>query len=176
MERKKVALEFSRRLNSILKERGFVSKNALSGVTVRKLSDSICCSHQMVRKYTLGEALPDYFTVLKMAEFLKVSPGWLLFGDNASQTNVLDNKELLYIDPEILKYILLSSIPLLEKIKEKNDVMLFILEIVNDAAHLKANQAVIKKMIDLAISSVDRFHSVSSKENNLLKELQCINA
>ena len=75
---------FSQRLKSILIQKGYVSQRSITGVKVSELAKAINCSHQMARRYALGDALPDYEAVLRMAAWLEVSPGWLLFGTKES--------------------------------------------------------------------------------------------
>lgn len=72
---------FSQRLNSLLVERGY-AKSTQAGVSATPIAKAIGCSQQMARKYTLGECFPECVNVMKLAEWLGVDPGWLIFGTN----------------------------------------------------------------------------------------------
>lgn len=50
----------------------------------------------MARRYWAGTALPDYKTIILLAETLNTTPSWLLFGSDAHVSNALEmNKEVL---------------------------------------------------------------------------------
>ena len=61
--------------------KGHHSGRSKAGVKIDKLSEVCDCSQQMARRYVLGEALPDIDIIVKIAKWLNVSPGWLVFGE-----------------------------------------------------------------------------------------------
>lgn len=147
---------FSERLVTLMIENGFASEHSRSGVKVTKLADVCGCSIPMARRYVLGDALPDIEIIYKIAQWLNVNPGWLLFGEGVSQIYPA-NANLIQIDPDLLKYILVKSAFLFELLKNKEEVVGFVLDIISDINHLEAGTDMIKKVIDMSISSTLRF-------------------
>ena len=143
-----------------MQQADLASSKSKAGVKVSKLAEIAGCSHQMARRYVLGEALPDVNVTYKIAKWLKVSPGWLLFGDETEIPNNLDQKNLIQIEPDLLEYILNIT-------KDTNELISFIMDIINDATHIKADKSEILKIIDLSINSAIRFNGL--KHDNRVK-------
>ncbi|MBI5448593.1 MAG: hypothetical protein HY939_07740 [Gammaproteobacteria bacterium] len=160
-DRKSLAFAFSERLVSLLKQKGFQSHTAVSGVKIKILSEKLDCSVQIARRYTLGEALPEPEQLLKMAQWLEVSPGWLLFGEEKINNKGFD--ERLNIDPDLLRYILIKMQPFFSNTSEVDAVVEFTLDLLYDASHLKTTKNMLHKMIDMAIHSAERFHKKKRK-------------
>ena len=127
-----------------------------------KLAEISGCSHQMARRYVLGEALPDIDVTHKIAKWLKVSPGWLLFGEETQIPNNIDQKDLVQIEPDLLEYILTKSAALFNFTKDTNELIHFIMDIINDATHIKADKKEILKIIDISINSATRFNGLKN--------------
>jgi len=154
--------DFAQRLNTLLIQKGYISTRSITGVKVSELATAAHCSHQMARRYALGEALPDYDTILRMANWLSVSPGWLLFGTKEAAPPDMEQHEIVGIDVEMLKHILMKCAPLWKSHIDPHELVSFILEIIYDATHLKAKKETILKMVNLAISSAERFSTFNN--------------
>lgn len=172
--RTQLLASFSNRLVSALKERGLSSSRSSSGVKVAELSLAINCSSQMARRYALGKALPDYETILAMSSWLDVSPGWLLFGDEGRRE--FGERELLGIDYDFFRHILVTSIPLIKQSHDSNEVSAFIVDLIYDASHLKADSETIRKMVDMSISSATKFGSSRQYNGYDKPEKICVNS
>lgn len=151
----------------LMQQANLVSPNSKAGVKVSKLAEISGCSHQMARRYVLGEALPDVNVTYKIAKWLKVSPGWLLFGEETKIPNNIDQKNLIQIEPDLLEYILTKSASLFTITKDTNELISFIMDIINDAIHIKADKNEILKIIDISINSATRFNGI--KHDNRAK-------
>lgn len=159
MDRSQFAHEFARRLSNVMKNEGHFSKRSNSGLNINLLSEISGCSYQMARRYLLGEALPEIYVILKISKWLRVAPGWLLFGDKdplLSSPKSLNNIE---IDLDLLKYILIKSDDLFSFTENKSSVINFIVDAVYDASHLNTDQETNKKIIDMMISSAEKLNT-----------------
>ena len=155
--------EFSFRLVSAMKRAGHAESRSSSGISVRTLADVMDVSEQICRRYLRGDALPDYAKVIKIAQFLKVSPGWLLFGD---QNDVLiAENNTLHIDEELLHYALEKSHVLyLQASDNSGDFPDFVLSLLKDISAIDANRDTLKKIIDLAVGSICSFEERKHKK------------
>jgi len=149
---------FSRRLTQLMQDEGMGSVRSKAGVKIKELAEISNCSHQMARRYVLGDALPDVNVTFKIAKWLKVSPGWLLFGEESKIPNNIDKKDLIQIEPDLLEYILIESAPLFLVTKDLHELIYFIIDIINDTTHIEADKKDILKIVDLSINSVMRFN------------------
>lgn len=113
MERDHFVLGFARRLTQLMKQAHLQSSKSKAGVKVSLLAKVAGCSHQMARRYALGLGLPDIDVTYKIAKWLNVSPGWLLFGEETLVPNNITQKNLIQIEPDLLEYILNKSAPCL---------------------------------------------------------------
>lgn len=163
MDRNDLVIDFSNRLTQLMQHAGFGSLRSKTGVTVKCLAEVSGCSHQMARKYVLGGALPDVDVILKIAKWLKVSPGWLLFGEDSKIPNNIHRKYLVHIEPDLLEYILLNSLPLLSITRDKHELVCFIMDMIQDATHIEAEKTDILKLIDISIHSAMRFNDPVNK-------------
>jgi transcriptional regulator with XRE-family HTH domain len=146
---------------------GFESTRSKAGVKINKLAEISGCSLQMARRYVLGEALPDIDITFKIAKWLKVSPGWLLYGEEGDVPNNIDQANLIQIEPDLLEYILLKCAPIFLMTQDFNELISFIMDIINDATHIEADKKSILKVIDLSINSAIRFNgNVNDKKYN----------
>lgn len=148
---------FSRRLTLLMQKAGLGTSRSKAGVKINKLAEISGCSHQMARRYVLGEALPDIDITYKIAKWLNVSPGWLLYGEESVPNNI-EQINLVQIEPELLEYILLKCAPLFLITEDIHELICFIMDIVNDATHIEADKKSILKIIDLSVNSVTRFN------------------
>ncbi len=134
------------------------STNSKAGVKVSKLAEIAGCSHQMARRYVLGEALPDVVLIYKIAKWLKVSPGWLLYGEETKIPNNDEQKNLIQNEPDLFEYILTKSTALFHITKDTKELVQFLIDIINDATHLEAEKKEIFKIVDISINSALRFN------------------
>lgn len=93
---------FSQRLIRTLKEKGYTSSRAFSGVNAKALAQALECSTTMARRYLSAESLPENKTMEKLSNWLQVDIWWLLYGDK-------EQKNVSQFDKQLLKEILLQT-------------------------------------------------------------------
>lgn len=169
MERAYFVSGFARRLTALMQQANLGSSKSKAGVQINKLAEVSGCSLQMARRYVLGEALPDVDVTYKIAKWLKVSPGWLLYGEESDIPNNIGETNLVQIEPELLQYILSKCATLFDIVQKKQELISFIMDIIHDATHIEANSKEILKVVDMSINSITRFHGMNDdvriKEN-----------
>src|SRR6476620_6840684 len=101
MERSGFVAKFSKRLTTLLQDKGYISNRSKAGIEITQLAKVAGVSYQMARKYTLGMALPDYHIIPKIAKWLDVSPSWLMFGEKETIVPELKPNPLIEIDIEL---------------------------------------------------------------------------
>lgn len=167
MNRKKIIQNFSLRLNNSMRELKHTAiRRSKETIDIKSLSIAINCSYQMARKYVLGIALPDIDVIYKIAQWLNVSPSWLLFGNNAKKKiSKFKSAEIIEIDTYLLKYIITKSAKLISTANSLSNVVQFMVEVVYDASHLDADTNTIIKIVDMMLSSAKFFNKDSEKIN-----------
>ena len=145
-----------------MKQGNFLSSASKAGVKISVLAEICGCSHQMARRYVLGEALPEVDITYKIAKWLKVSPGWLLFGEETQVPNNITQTNLIQIEPDLFEYILTKSTMLFEMTKDTKELVHFIMDSVNDATHIKADKEELMKIIDISVNSAMRFNGLKN--------------
>ncbi|USQ13629.1 helix-turn-helix transcriptional regulator [Legionella lytica] len=145
-----------------MKQANLISSASKAGVKISVLAEVCGCSHQMARRYVLGEALPEIDVTYKIAKWLKVSPGWLLFGEDTEVPNNINQNNLIQIEPDLFEYILTKSSMLFELTKDTKELVHFIMDSVNDATHIKADKKELMKIIDISVSSAMRFNGIKN--------------
>ena len=156
-QRTQLLRSFSKRLTEILVAKGYASQREDATVRVKELSIAADCSYQMARKYVLGTAFPDYGSVQKIASWLNVSPGWLLFGEGEKSNNSNLLKNTITLDKGTVEYIFTKLSPLWVNCFDPDEMVKFAVDIFYDASHIKAEKEMIFKVIDVAIGSAKRF-------------------
>lgn len=146
----------------LMKQANLISSASKAGVKISVLAEVCGCSHQMARRYVLGEALPEIDVTYKIAKWLKVSPGWLLFGEDTEVPNNINQNNLIQIEPDLFEYILTKSSMLFELTKDTKELVHFIMDSVNDATHIKADKKELMKIIDISVSSAMRFNGIKN--------------
>lgn len=139
---------------------GLGTSRSKAGVKINKLAEISGCSHQMARRYVLGEALPDIGVTYKIAKWLNVSPGWLLYGEEGEIPHNVGQANLIQIEPKLLEYILTRCSALFDITNDKHEVISYIMDIIHDAIRIEADQKEILKVIDMSINSITRFHGI----------------
>lgn len=76
VEESKKYEDFALRLNELMSERG---------LTIGQLKDAAGVTYEMARRYTLGTAKPRDEKMLKISEWLNVSPAYLDYGIGTAQ-------------------------------------------------------------------------------------------
>ncbi len=162
MEREYFVHGFAQRLIMLMKQANLISSASKAGVKISVLAKICGCSHQMARRYVLGEALPEVDVTFKIAKWLKVSPGWLLFGEETQIPNHITQNNMIQIDADLFEYILTKSTMLLELTKDPKELVHFIMDSVNDATHIKADKEELMKIIDISVNSAMRFNGIKN--------------
>lgn len=161
-ERKSLLEAFSKRLRHLLVQKGFGSTRSVTGVNISELARVTGCSKTMCQRYCANEALPDPEIIARIAKWLNVSSGWLLFGD--SPTHFTDTKTIgiISIDRELLQYILSRVMNLCRK-ENIDETVDFAIETVEEICRLSADRETIFRVVDMIVSSAERFNT-SHKE------------
>ncbi len=156
---------FGKRLNSLLQREGYTSQRSRAGTDVSQLAKVAGVSFQMARKYALGLALPDYHILPKIANWLNVSPSWLLFGEhNPIVPEKIKSNSNIEIETDMLKYILTKCAVLFPNDEEPEKVMNYITSVIYDASHIEADKNTVLKMIDMMISSAIQLSNITAKK------------
>jgi transcriptional regulator with XRE-family HTH domain len=155
MEKIDLTKQFACRLRDSLIAAGFNSERSTSGVDIHKLAEITGYSPQICRKYLRGHALPEPQKLVEIAVALRVSPGWLLFGDSHSDSHQSSDKITMSII--LAQYIFERALPLYNGNRTPKDVADFLMELMRDVSQINANIEQSKKIIDLALSSASHF-------------------
>lgn len=134
---------------------GFNSSRSTSGISIHKLEEITGYSAQICRKYLRGEAIPEPTKLVEIAEKLGVSPGWLLFGDSNNDASLLGAR--VTIQKNLLHYIFSKAASLYKGNLELQEIADFLLELISDISLIDANEEQSRKIIDLAMSSLQHF-------------------
>lgn len=158
MEKTDLAMQFSLRLKEAMLAAKFSSKRSTSGVCIHKLTEITGYSLQICRRYLSGHAIPEPPKLMAIAEKLGVSPGWLLFGDDTQHSSVLS--ENIVISKKVLGYIFSYAAKLYERSPHPEELSLFLLKLIEDVSLItNNNEEQSKKIIDLALASINHFNS-----------------
>ncbi len=155
MEKNNLTKRFAQRLIESMNAAGFTSNRSTVGVDVYKLADITGYSSVICRKYLKGEAIPEPTKLIDIAEALKVSPGWLLFGDPNKHSAFA--QENICLSRNLLAYIFECAAPLYQINRSKEEIANFLVELACDVSQIEADELQSKKIIDLALSSVTQF-------------------
>ena len=68
---------------------------------------------------------------------------------------------LVEIEPSVLEYILRKSAPRFNLTENTEELVQFMMDIIHDATHIKADKKEILKSIDLSIHSLTRFNGIT---------------
>ncbi len=165
MDRTQFVLNFSKRLNSILQKEGYSSTRSKAGIEITQLAKIAGVSYQMGRKYILGLALPDYHIIPKIAEWLNVSPSWLLFGEKESLApKETKSTTLIEIESDLLQYILNKCIVLFPPTKDVEKIITYMVGVIYDASHLNADKKTILMIIDMMLSSAIQLSEIHKEK------------
>ena len=155
MEKSSLNLQFAKRLRTAMINAGFGSTRSASGVQINKLAEMTGCSVQICRKYLQGLVIPELSKLSALAEKLHVSPGWLLFGESHSTPQQYENK--ITISKNLLHYIFTYANQLYNINNSTDTISNFLLDLTHNVSQLNANDEQSKKIVDLAMRSVNHF-------------------
>lgn len=157
--------DFSLRLIKAMKDKGHIASRSPNGICMSTLSRFAGASEQICRRYIRGDALPDYDKVINIAEHLQISPGWLLFGE---RDQIARARQQNLIDQQLLYYILKKSHHLYrEETGNTDDYADFVMELVRDVREIDTSSENIRKIIDLAISSISSYEEKRIKKSHV---------
>lgn len=143
-------LDFALRLSESMKAQGHRSSRSPNGVCMKTLAEFADASEQICRRYMRGVALPSHDKIIRIANALKVSPAWLLFGE----TQVA--QESTNQDDEVLAYLLTHALRLYPHTQVEEYVD-FILSLHKEIQEIQTSKANLLKIIDLALGSLKSF-------------------
>ena len=149
--------QFSTRLIEAMLANGHSTSRSPSGICMKTLSVFTGASEQICRRYIRGDALPDYEKISKLATNLKISPGWLLFGEEKMPRNVKLEENVLHY---ILKHIH-SLYPVSQM--GHSDYADFVLELFREVRSIDTTENNLLKIIDLAIGSISSYEEKNIK-------------
>ena len=153
MEKLELSQQFATRLHASMIAAGHGSSRSASGINIHALANLSGHSAQICRKYLRGQAIPEPIKLAEISAKLKVSPGWLLFGDSP-----LENKSKnIALSKDLLHYIFIRASELYNDNRETMDIADFLIELVQDISQIDANEEQLKKIIDLSLSSIRHF-------------------
>lgn len=160
MEKVDLTTQFAYRLRDAMIAAGLNSHRSASGVNIHKLAEMTGYSLQICRRYLRGEAIPEATKLVELAQKLKVSPGWLLFGDSHNDKPFESNKVI--ISKNLLYYIFTQAKDLYTTACDNNEIPDFLMDLIKDLSQINADEEQSRKIIDLALSSVRHFRNVAS--------------
>ena len=108
--------EFTKRLLSALKNIGYQVNN-ISGITIEinKLFGEKSITSHAVRKWLTGQSLPIHSRLIRLADWLGVSPAWLRFGEGEMYKLTDQNESSARLTGDINFQILIAKINSLSK-------------------------------------------------------------
>lgn len=159
------------RLKEALVKRGLGSSVSAIGVQTSPLAKHLKVSVQTIRKYLTGKATPDLNKIIKIAEFLKVSPGWLAFGLNDVFTD--SSLKIFEIKKIFIREIFQGIFTNILDIKLDDDLLGsiydFLYGIINDIAQLESNDEMKLRLIRTSIASASIMEKITWKKISTTK-------
>lgn len=156
MEKADLTKQFSYRLREAMQRANLTSSRSPSGVCINKLAEMTGYTLQICRRYLRGTAIPESTKLMEIAKTLQVTPGWLLFGDTPP---ALDLSHHVLIKKTLLRYVVTRAAPLYNEKHQTEEVSDFLLSLIENASQIDADEKDVKKMIDLALNSIQQFNS-----------------
>jgi transcriptional regulator with XRE-family HTH domain len=151
MENNDLSMQFANRLKKSMAICGYDSQRPASGT----LAEITGYSPQMCRRYLSGEAIPEPQKLAILAEALKVSPGWLLFGE--SEHDIRLNEDKVVISKKLLSYVLSKAKELYDANPVQGNIPDFVSDLIHKVSKINADEEQSKKIIDLAFLSAKHF-------------------
>lgn len=155
------------RLKEALVKAGLVSRLSSIGVQAAPLAKHLGVSVQTIRKYLTGQAYPDLDKITAMADFLKVSPAWLAFGESEDYKN-LPKIHGFEIKKVFLQEIIKGLFSNILDIELEEDLFQsicdFLYGIINDIAQLESQDEMKLRLIKTSIASASIMEKVKWKK------------
>lgn len=154
------------RMKTLLIKKGFKSSSSKIGVQVRPLANYLGVSVQAARKYFINDAMPDLKTLIRIANFLEVSPVFLVFGIKKTTNNKQRFFEIKkqFVE-EIFEWIFKDVLKVELEEKTAESIYTFLYGIMNDIAQLDSNDDTKLRLIKMAISSAKSSASIMENVN-----------
>ncbi|MFI4956700.1 MAG: helix-turn-helix domain-containing protein [Gammaproteobacteria bacterium] len=165
-DRESLTKYFSERLVRLLIQNGYTSRSASTGVKVKELANNLGCSFEMARRYTNGDALPDALAIKTIAEWLKVDPGWLLYG--TEQERDINAYYPILLTKADMKLLLERIIPAYSALNITSELLLtqlhsFFCDVISDFSKLYAPHEIKLKILEASLASALHFLPHSDK-------------
>lgn len=154
--------DFSDRLIDAMKQHGYTKSNSPNGICIEALSKIAEVSEQICRRYVRGDALPDYERIMHISARLKVSPGWLLFGELPRSTP----HDSDVIDDDLMHHIISKSFVLHHQNCniDISDCADFIVGLIRELREIATtSKENLEKIVNLALGSVNFYKARSVK-------------
>lgn len=165
-----INFSISERLKEALTQRGLRSTTSAIGVQTAPLAKYLGVSVQTIRKYLTGEANPDLAKIIKIAEFLKVSPAWLAFGNNSAISE--NSQNAFEIKKIFIKEIFQGLFENILDLKLDEDLLEsvydFLYGIINDIAQLESSDEMKLRLIKTSITSASIMEKIRWKKTSKL--------
>lgn len=143
--------EFSSRLRELMAREGHISHNSTTGVSPSALCKAIGTSTTMALRFLNNEAIPSPEQILTLSKWLKVNPGYLLFGTS----NDPINNDIIKINKDLLEYALSNFVPLIKNVKNQEELVQFLVSILLDLSQMNMSDIDLKKVLDFTIKSTN---------------------
>jgi transcriptional regulator with XRE-family HTH domain len=143
-------IDFAARLCRLMIDRGFVSSRSKHGACPKELENCLSCAPMLAIRYLTGYSLPSPPDLLKIAKWLKVNPGYLLFGED-SEAEFPHNHKLIKIDQETFKYCLGKLSSVIHKSTDKESATEHCSKLIAELSKMNIDKEQFKSIFDLAI-------------------------
>jgi transcriptional regulator with XRE-family HTH domain len=163
MEKTLFASSFSSRLKASLLNAGLISSRSTSGVDIHELVAITGYSSQICRKYLKGQAIPEPSKLCEIAAKLNVSPGWLLFGESATEEHGL---EKILLSKATLHYLFYKAHAFAHQEISAPEFANFLSKLSYDISEMEVNDKQSMKIIDLTFNSLLHKNQNSNDHEN----------
>ncbi len=164
MERKEFADHFAKRLIQTMRERGYTSGRSKDRIDIAKLAEAAGSSYQMARRYTLGQAVPEFHVVFQIAAWLEASPSYLLFGQEPEPATKKEND--ITIRRELLQYILIECADLFKQVDNTTDLANFLVESIYNISMIDTDIQSACNIIDMILHSAKIFSNKGLQQSH----------
>lgn len=162
MDRKEFAEHFAKRLVLIMQEKGHTSGRSKDKIDIAQLAKAAGSSYQMARRYTLGQAVPDFHIIFKIAEWLEISPSYLLFGQKPHL--VANPEDNITIQKDLLQYILIKCADLFVYVNNTKELANFLVESIYNISMIDTDIKNIYNIIDMILQSAKIFANSGAQQ------------
>jgi transcriptional regulator with XRE-family HTH domain len=155
------------RLKQAFMEAGLQSATSAIGVKASPLAKYLGVSVQTIRKYLAGDVYPNLEKITQIADFLKVSPAWLAFGEaidykNMQASNSFEIKKIFL--QEIIRGLFNNILNIQLESDLQEATCDFLYGIINDIAQLEAAEDIKLRLIKTSIASAKIMEKITCKK------------